>query len=66
MGISTWLVAGMLDGASDSMARSRCAVMLRPGIRVTTSANDYQPIKQLFLIQFDGKDWVPLGKVIGY
>jgi branched-chain amino acid transport system substrate-binding protein len=34
--------------------------MLRPGIRVTTSATDYQPIKQLFLIQFDGKDWEPL------
>jgi branched-chain amino acid transport system substrate-binding protein len=40
--------------------------MLRPGIRVTTSATDYQPIKQLFLIQFDGKDWVPFGKVIGF
>jgi len=26
---------------------------------VTTSATDYQPIKQLFLIQFDGKDWEP-------
>jgi branched-chain amino acid transport system substrate-binding protein len=40
--------------------------MLRPGIRVTTSATDFQPIKQLFLIQFDGKDWEPLGKVVGY
>jgi len=40
--------------------------MLRPGIRVTTSATDYQPIKQLFLIRFDGKDWEPLGKVVGY
>jgi branched-chain amino acid transport system substrate-binding protein len=34
--------------------------MLRPGIRLTTSAADYQPIKQLFLIQFDGKDWQPV------
>ncbi len=33
--------------------------MLRPGIRVTTSATDYQPIKQLFLIRFDGKEWGP-------
>jgi hypothetical protein len=39
--------------------------MLRPGIRIKTSATDYQPIKQLFLIQFNGKDWVPLGSVIG-
>jgi len=31
--------------------------MLRPGIGIKTSPNDYQPIKQLFLIQFDGKDW---------
>jgi len=35
--------------------------MLRPGIRITTSPTDYQPIKQLFLIQFDGRDWVPIG-----
>jgi branched-chain amino acid transport system substrate-binding protein len=39
--------------------------MLRPGIRVTTSPTDYQPIKQLFLIQFDGQDWVPLGNAAG-
>jgi branched-chain amino acid transport system substrate-binding protein len=37
--------------------------MLRPGIRVTTSASDYQPIKQLFLIRFDGKEWTPLGPI---
>jgi len=40
--------------------------MLRPGVRVKTSATDYQPIKQLFLIQFDGKEWAALGKVVGY
>jgi len=39
--------------------------MLRPGIRITTSPGDYQPIKRLFLIRFNGKDWVPFGAVIG-
>jgi branched-chain amino acid transport system substrate-binding protein len=39
--------------------------MLRPGIRITTSPTDYQPIKQLFLIRFNGKSWVPFGAVIG-
>ena len=39
--------------------------MLHPGIRITTSASDYQPIKQLFLIRFDGHEWMPLGKVVG-
>jgi len=39
--------------------------MLRPGIRITTSPTDYQPIKQLYLIKFNGKNWVPLGQVIG-
>jgi branched-chain amino acid transport system substrate-binding protein len=34
--------------------------MLRPGIRVTTSPTDYQPIKQLYLIRFDGQDWSPI------
>lgn len=39
--------------------------MLRPGIKVTTSPTDYQPIKQLYLMQFDGKEWAALGKVVG-
>jgi len=37
--------------------------MLRPGIRIKTSPNDYQPIKQLFLIRFNGKDWMPLTRL---
>jgi branched-chain amino acid transport system substrate-binding protein len=37
--------------------------MLRPGIRIKTSPTDYQPIKQLFLIQFDGKEWRSIGPV---
>jgi branched-chain amino acid transport system substrate-binding protein len=39
--------------------------MLRPGIKIQTSPTDYQPIKQLFLIRFDGKQWVPFGSTIG-
>jgi branched-chain amino acid transport system substrate-binding protein len=39
--------------------------MLRPGIRVRTSPTDYQPIKQLFLLRFDGKQWAPLDTVAG-
>jgi branched-chain amino acid transport system substrate-binding protein len=39
--------------------------MLRPGIRIQTSPGDYQPIKKLFLIRFDGTRWVPFGGVIG-
>jgi branched-chain amino acid transport system substrate-binding protein len=39
--------------------------MLRPGIRVQTSPDDYQPIKQLFLIRFDGKEWNGLGTISG-
>jgi branched-chain amino acid transport system substrate-binding protein len=38
--------------------------MLRPGIRITTSASDYQPIKQLYLIQFNGQDWLPISTPI--
>jgi len=37
--------------------------ILRPGIRIKTSPTDYQPIKQLFLIQFDGKEWRPIGPI---
>ncbi len=39
--------------------------MLRPGIKVTTSPTDYRPIKQLFLMRFDGERWVPFGGIIG-
>jgi branched-chain amino acid transport system substrate-binding protein len=39
--------------------------MLRPGIRVRTSRDDYQPIKELFLIKFNGKSWIPLGRATG-
>jgi branched-chain amino acid transport system substrate-binding protein len=39
--------------------------MLRPGIKIKTSPTDYQPIKQLFLIRFDGKSWVPFGGTTG-
>ena len=38
--------------------------MLRPGIKITTSPADYQPIKQLFLMRFDGREWVPFGSTI--
>ncbi len=38
--------------------------MLRPGIRLTTSRDDFQPIKQLFLIRFDGQEWQPLDSVV--
>jgi branched-chain amino acid transport system substrate-binding protein len=39
--------------------------MLRPGIRVSTSPTDYQPIKQLYLIRFSGKDWTPIVDITG-
>ena len=39
--------------------------MLRPGIRIRTSPSDYQPIKQLFLIRFNGRGWIPIGPVMG-
>ena len=38
--------------------------MLMPGVRVTTSPTDYRPIKQLYLVRFDGKFWMPFGGVI--
>jgi branched-chain amino acid transport system substrate-binding protein len=31
--------------------------MLLPGITVNTSPTDYDPIKQMRLQRFDGRDW---------
>lgn len=39
--------------------------MFRPGITIKTSPTDYQPVKQLYLIQFDGRDWKSIGPVTG-
>ena len=38
--------------------------MLLPGIALSTSADDYQPIKQMQLQKFDGTTWKLFGDVI--
>lgn len=35
-----------------------------PGISMNTSPKDFQPIKQMRLVQFDGAEWQPIGDVI--
>lgn len=41
----------------------RPAVAL-PNIRMNTSADSYLPIRQMRLVQFDGRSWQPFGAVI--
>jgi branched-chain amino acid transport system substrate-binding protein len=38
--------------------------MLQPGIRVKTGPEDYYPLKQMRLVRFDGKGWIPFGDAI--
>jgi branched-chain amino acid transport system substrate-binding protein len=38
--------------------------MLRPGISFETTPDDLQPIHQLFLMRFEGRDWISFGAVI--
>jgi len=38
--------------------------MLLPGVIVSTSADDFAPIKQMQLIKFDGTTWKPFGDLI--
>jgi branched-chain amino acid transport system substrate-binding protein len=35
-----------------------------PGIKINTGPDDYRPIKQMRLVQFDGRTWQPIGDVI--
>jgi hypothetical protein len=35
-----------------------------PGIKISTGPNDFRPIKQARLVQFDGSLWQPIGDVI--
>src|SRR5262249_12920158 len=37
---------------------------LLPGIKINTSASNFRPIRQMRLVQFDGKTWQPIGDVI--
>jgi branched-chain amino acid transport system substrate-binding protein len=37
-----------------------------PGVKYSTSANDYFLVEQLQLARFDGKRWVLFGDVIGH
>jgi len=39
--------------------------MLLPGIKINTGPTDYEPVKQLQLMRFDGKAWVRFGEITG-
>jgi branched-chain amino acid transport system substrate-binding protein len=51
----------MRHAASLNGYRSSLAL---PGITFNTGPTDYQPIKQMRLVQFDGSTWQPIGDVI--
>ncbi|MBR0797841.1 ABC transporter substrate-binding protein [Bradyrhizobium jicamae] len=48
---------------AESLKDYQPSVML-PGIRINTAPSDFQPIKKLRLIQFDGRTWQPIGDVL--
>jgi branched-chain amino acid transport system substrate-binding protein len=35
-----------------------------PGVVINTGPNDFRPIEQMRLVQFDGNTWQPIGEVI--
>ena len=37
--------------------------MMLPGISITTGPADYEPVKQLRLVRFDGETWAAFGEV---
>jgi ABC-type branched-subunit amino acid transport system substrate-binding protein len=38
--------------------------VLLPGIKINTGPDNYRPIRQMRLVQFDGRTWQPIGDVI--
>ena len=48
---------------AESLKDYQPSVML-PGIRINTAPSNFQPIKQLRLMQFDGSTWQPIGDVL--
>lgn len=35
-----------------------------PGISINTSVTDFRPIRQMRLMQFDGRTWIPIGEML--
>jgi branched-chain amino acid transport system substrate-binding protein len=40
------------------------ASVLLPGVTISTGPEDFRPVKQMRLVQFDGRTWQPIGDVI--
>jgi branched-chain amino acid transport system substrate-binding protein len=68
-------LAQVLKQCGDDLSREnimRQAASLRdyqpsvalPGIKMSTAPDNYLPIKQMRLVQFDGRSWQPFGEVI--
>jgi branched-chain amino acid transport system substrate-binding protein len=38
--------------------------MIQPGIAMKTTPTDYVPVKEMRLVRFDGKNWIPFGNAI--
>jgi hypothetical protein len=38
--------------------------VLLPGIKINTGPENFRPIRQMRLVQFDGRTWQPIGDVL--
>ena len=38
--------------------------MMLPGITITTGADDFYPVEQMQMVQFDGETWQELGEIL--
>jgi branched-chain amino acid transport system substrate-binding protein len=47
---------------AQSLKGFRSSVTL-PGIVITTSPSDFRPVKEMRLVQFDGRSWQPIGQL---
>jgi branched-chain amino acid transport system substrate-binding protein len=47
---------------AQSLRDFRSSVTL-PGIAITTSPTDFRPVKEMRLVQFDGRSWQPIGQL---
>ena len=47
---------------AQSLKDFRSSVTL-PGIAITTSSTDFHPVKEMRLVQFDGRSWQPIGQL---
>ena len=65
MGSSDFFLVDLRDRAERETTIDGLEIpTLLPGITITTGADDFYPVEQMQMVQFDGETWQELGEIL--